>query len=506
MLAHPITKVFLIVASGFLLSLSAPGYDLWFLAWFCLSPLFIIINSSKSVRETITYAFLFGFTYNLCYVRWLFSIHPLSWLGFNNFQSLLISLLAVLVTSTYLALFFVLFALCATYIKTISSSFVRFILITLGWLMIFNKLSSSALLLGFPWSLIEYSQYKNLFLIQISEYFGSISIGFLIVFFNLVLADFLIWVFNIEKISNRYVPKAPGYIETIVLAFFFILILISSCLIFGAYSYSKNEECFSNSSQSTCIVQGNLPIKLTRGKGLDIKFARKTYNDLIKNTNASLVITPEGSLPSIFNKDPQTQYWLKTIAKKNNANIICGSYCKSEDLLTNCAVAYEAQNKAFRFYEKERLVPFGEFVPLSAFLPGFLKRLASNVVGDGFSSGKENHLINSSFGKIGVNICFELIFPTIIRKHSLQGAKVLVNLSDLSWFSDDLVKQQFLAFGVFRAIENRKPLIIATNSGIGAFIEPSGKIKNQSLSNTQGVLLDWVNPNDKITFYAKYGW
>ena len=75
-----------------------------------------------------------------------------------------------------------------------------------------------------------------------------------------------------------------------------------------------------------------------------------------------------------------------------------------------------------------------------------------------------------------------------------------------SWFSSDLVKQQFLSFAVFRAIENRKPFIIATNNGISAFIEPSGKIKSQSLPNTQGILLDWVNPNKKVTFYAKYGW
>ena len=82
---------------------------------------------------------------------------------------------------------------------------------------------------------------------------------------------------------------------------------------------------------------------------------------------------------------------------------------------------------------------------------------------------------------------------------------MLINLSDLSWFSNDRLKQQFLSFAVFRAIENRKWLIVASNNGISAFIEPNGKIKSQSLPNNQGVLMDWINPSSKITFYSRYG-
>lgn len=508
---HPIIKLILVCLSGFLLSFSAPGYGLWFLAWILLSVLFIAINTSKKINEAILYSFLFGFAYNFWYLHWLFSIHPLNWLGFSNFQSLGISLLALFVTAFYQSLFFVLFSICIFYLKELPFSpynkgILNYLLTTFFWLIIFNKLSGAKFLCGFPWVLVEYSQYNNLFLIQIAEYFGSLGVSFLIVFFNLVLADILIWIFNIEKISNRFVPKDPGNLGGIISGFSFIVILISLALMSGVFLLKKNQEHFSNSSQSVAILQGNLPIKTTRGAHLDIMLARKTYNDLINNIDTPLIVAPEGALPVIFTSDISTQYWFKTLSRNKNLDFISGSYCKNKDRITNCAVTFLRAKNEFYFYEKERLVPFGEFTPLSFVLPEPLKRLTNNIIGDGFKEGKENKPLEISFGKAGINICFELIFPAIIRNHSLNGANLLINLSDLSWFSNDLAMKQFLGFAVFRAIENRKPVILATNNGISAFVEPSGKIKSQSLPNNQGVLLDWVIPNNKKTFYAKYGW
>ena len=228
MFSHPLIKALLIFLSGFILSFSAPGYDLWFLAWVGLVPLFIIINTSKGIKDMLVYPFLFGFAYNLSYLHWLFSIHPLNWIGFNDFQSYLISFLSVLLVSTYNSLFFILFAVGVFLIRKFSltpykSGILYILIITFLWLIVFNKLLSCKLLLGVPWTLIEYSQYKNLYLIQIAEYFGSISISFLIVFFNIIVADFFIWLFNIEKIGNRYIPRDPGKLTSLLVSFLLYL-------------------------------------------------------------------------------------------------------------------------------------------------------------------------------------------------------------------------------------------------------------------------------------------
>ncbi len=511
MFNHPFVKALLIFLGGFILSFSAPGYDLWFIAWLGLAPLFIIINTSRGIKDVILYSFLFGFAYNASYLHWLFSIHPLNWMGFNTVQSYFISFLAVVLVSTFNSLFYILFAICVFAIKKFSltpyKSGVPFILIvTFLWLIIFNKLSACKFLFGFPWTLIEYSQYKNLYLIQIAEYFGSALISFLIVFFNLVIADFLIWLFNIEKISNRYIPRDPGKFGSILISFSFIVILIFLSITSGLYLFWKNQQFFSEKSQTICVLQGNLPIKATRGIKLDINLARETYEKLINNTDVGLFIAPEGALPTNFTRDQITRKWLQDLALKKQSDLIFGSYCKNQEKYSNCAALINFAKNDFSCYEKERLVPFGEFVPLSFVLPEFLKRLASFSIGEGFSEGKQNIPFNTSLGRVGITICFELIFPSIIRKQVLQGAELLINLSDLSWFSNIRIKQQFLGFAVFRAIENRRPVIISSNNGTSVFIDQSGKIKSQSIPNTQGTLIDWVNPNNKITFYSKYGW
>lgn len=416
-------------------------------------------------------------------------------------------------TATYNALLFIIFAILIFILKKISPGYFNknlqeITLTSLIWLVIFNKISSIKAIYGFPWTLIEYSQYKNIFLIQIAEFIGGEGISFLIVFFNIVLANFLIWLLNIEKIGDRFVRRQQPGIGFIITSFLFIIILISIVYLSGVILFNKNQKELVNKSQSICILQGNLPIKATRGGYLDIDLAKKTYDDLLEKNNASLIIIPEGALPTVFNFDKETQNWLKNITKEKQTEIIIGSICKKKQNKkpTNCAVYNSSLKDDFIFYEKERLVPFGEFTPFYKVMPNFLKRLISSSLGRGFMEGKNQKLVNTTIGKCGVNICFELIFPAIIRKQSAGGANLLINLSDLSWFSSDILKQQFLSFGVFRAIENRKPLIITANNGISAVIEKSGRIISQSIPRTKGVLLSEVKPNYKITFYMKYGW
>jgi len=484
---------------------------MWLFAWIGLVPLFIIINTSKELRIVLLYSFVFGFSYNFWYLHWLFSMHPLDWLGFKGIASIFISGSALVTVASYNSLFFVLFGIVVFYFKKMPVSpynkgLLSFLLISFFWTVIFNKISSLESLYGFPWTLIEYSQYKNIYLIQLVEFFGGISISFILVFFNLLLTELLLYIFGFEKISDRYISKDPGRIVSAIYGLITFIGLISIVCFSGIYLYNKNSQAFNSASKVVCIAQGNLPISSTRGNKQDINFAKKTYSGLIKNSDGELIIFPEGALPTIINYDPGTQYWLKTISHKFKADIISGAYCKDAKSIYNCAVDYLNSTKTFSYYEKERLVPFGEFVPLSLIMPKFIKKLADNLIGDGFTKGRKVYPVQSKIGKVGVNICFELIFPTIIRRHVLNGAQFIVNISDLGWFSNDLIRRQFLGFAVFRAIENRKPVVIAANNGISVFVEPNGRIRSQSIPNTQGLLFDWINPNNKITYYCKYGW
>jgi len=237
MLIHPLVKLFFICFFGFLLSLSAPGFDLWFFAWIGLSPLFIIINTSRKLKEVIIYSFLFSFTYNLSYLHWIFSLHPLTWLGFNETESLLLSFLAFLGTALYSSFFYVVFSTIIFVLRLISlgkfnKNLLDITLTSLVWLVVFNKISTLKVIYGFPWTLIEYSQYKNVFLIQIAEYVGTSGISFLIIFFNVVFANVLLWIFSIERIGDRLVPKQAGELGSIIKSFFVYFYVDFSCSFF----------------------------------------------------------------------------------------------------------------------------------------------------------------------------------------------------------------------------------------------------------------------------------
>ena len=497
--------------AGLALSLSAPGNDLWFIAWFGIVPLFILLNTAISLKQVIIYSFVFGFSYNFSYLHWLFSLHPLNWLGFNFTESWLLSFFALITTSIYNSIYFILFGISDFYFKKYSvkpynAGLISYVLITFIWLIIFNKLSSSELLLGFPWSLIEYSQYKNLFLIQIAEYFGSIFIGFLVVFFNLVLSELVLYFFNKEKIVNRYIAKDPSKLISILVSGSVAIFLIFASLIFGLLSYTNKKTKLTSSSQIIAVLQGNLPINVTRGLNVNEDFAEKTYTKLISDSKNILAILPEGALPIDINDPLTSNNWIRNIRQSNSSSLLFGTYCMDVNSFYNCAALYIPSIDKFSIYKKQRLVPFGEYIPFSNLLPEFLRRFAQFTIGEGFNKGKNSDLLQINDLKIGVNICFEIIFPNIIRNQSLMGANLLVNISDLGWFSNDILKKQFLSFGVFRAIENGKPLIIASNNGISAFIEPNGKIKNQTLPKKRTILADWITPNNNITFFSRFGW
>lgn len=512
MLFKKLRNFIIICLSGFILSLSTPGYDLGFFAWVGLVPLFVILIMPGKSKEVVFLSFLFGFIYNLSCLKWIISLHPLYWLGFNNVQSYLVSFIAYFITCAYNGLFFILFALIFLLVKKFgpfpfNQGIINKILLSLLWIVVFNKISASKCLLGFPWTLIEYSQYKNFYLIQISEYLGSQFISFLIVFFNLAVAEFVVYFLSVEKISGTYISKSPFQLTYLMGNILFAAGLITVTSLLGIQLYSNTiKSSRSLPSHYVCVVQGNLPIKSTRGGHIDKSLSKKTYEDLIRYCKSEIIIAPEGSLPTNFSNDTGIQSWLKENARKENADIIFGSYCKNNSDFTNCAVVYSPETKAFSYYNKEILVPFGEFTPFSPFLPELIKELTSFTLGYGFEEGKNTSLSYLRAGKAGINICFELIFPSIIQKHILSGANFLINLSDLSWFSDTLIRKQFVAFGVFRAIESRKPLIISSNDGISAFIDQTGIIKSFSAPKSRYILKDRIVPNNKKTFYAEYGW
>jgi apolipoprotein N-acyltransferase len=154
-------------------------------------------------------------------------------------------------------------------------------------------------------------------------------------------------------------------------------------------------------------------------------------------------------------------------------------------------------------YDKIRLLPFGEYVPLPSWLPG-----ASSIpamVGD-FTPGVEYKLMPMGEARAGVFICFESAFPSISRHFANEGADVLVNISNDGYLGETPVMRQHLANTVFRAVENNRPVLRVTNTGITAFVTERGEVRDAT-EGFRPTVRTWLVSRtlEGKTFYTRFG-
>jgi apolipoprotein N-acyltransferase len=141
-------------------------------------------------------------------------------------------------------------------------------------------------------------------------------------------------------------------------------------------------------------------------------------------------------------------------------------------VLYNRAWLVDDTGRVLSSYDKEHLVPFGEYMPLKEWVP--FEKLVQ-AVGD-FVPGTENRPITVDTVALGVLICYEGIFPELAQKQVERGAQVLLNMSNDAWFGDTSAPRQHLNLTVMRAVEQGRWLVRSTNTGISAFIDPAGRI------------------------------
>jgi apolipoprotein N-acyltransferase len=152
--------------------------------------------------------------------------------------------------------------------------------------------------------------------------------------------------------------------------------------------------------------------------------------------------------------------------------------------------------------DKIHLVPFGEYVPLKRILP-FVNKLVEGI-GD-FAPGKSAVPLDIGKARIGVLVCYEGIFPELSRAYVNAGASVLVNISNDAWYKRSSAPYQHLSMTVFRAVENRVPLVRATNTGISAIIDSKGHFRGMTHLFREATLTGEVTPGAGGTIYSRYG-
>ena len=349
---------------------------------------------------------------------------------------------------------------------------------------------------GFPWCLMGHSQYEQLPLIQMAELFGAYGMSFLILLVNGAVHRVL---FVRETPSRVWV-----YMERTA-----VVLAVSGCLIYGNHRLAeiKAEKAGAKAVRAV-IVQANVDQSLK----WDASYQRETIAAYERLTRASrafepqLIVWPETSVPFFFQRSGEYAPRILTLARESGAWLLFGSpaYERTSEVTRYFNRAYLAppDGQALQFYDKVHLLPFGEYVPLKKVL-FFVERLVP-AAGD-FSRGRHHDPLTFD-PPLGILICYEAIFPEPSGLLARKGARLLINITNDAWFGMTGAPHQHLCMSVFRAVETRTPLIRAANTGISAFIDPTGKIMKKSPLFTESVLKSRIRiPGTPLPFYARHG-
>jgi len=479
--------ILLAVSSGLLLITVFPRFNLEIIAWFSLIPLFYAIQE-KRLHHSFYLGSITGFVFFLGLIYWVFI--AVSRYGNLNY---ILSVFVLLLLVSYLSLFIGTFAFLVRYIesrvglKEVTAA--PFIWVSLEY-------TRSFLFTGFPWESLGYSQFLILPLIQVSDITGVYGISFLIVLVNALL-------FNISY--SLFSKREKGFYKETALTFLLLVITFT----YGWWrlsDVSKKTQTFSNIK--VALIQGNID----QSKKWDPAFQDSTfkiYRDLsfqAAKSNPSLIVWPEAAAPFFFQSYDKYRKLIIDISKETDSYLLFGSpaYQKGEGKIEyfNSAFLISPDNNVFGRYDKTHLVPLGEYVPFGKYLY-FIDKIVEGI-GD-FSSGKRIAPLEFPMGRLGVFICYEGIFPDLVRKFVKKGANILVNITNDAWFGETSAPYQHLSMVTFRAVENRVFIARAANTGISSFIDATGKIRYTTEIFTKGFLVDRIPLVNIHTFYTRYG-
>ncbi|MBF0479999.1 MAG: apolipoprotein N-acyltransferase [Candidatus Omnitrophica bacterium] len=478
---------FPIIFSAGLLILSFPKTDWFLLAWVGFVPLLALC-------EDCTFKQCF---WNFYWTGLFFFLGVFYWIGFSGFMVGeawlgVLTFAGAALLCAYFAFYFGLFGMIYFYRRKL---WMPVLVLPAAWVIL--EYGRAHFLSGFGWASLGYSQYKNLPLIQIADLTGVYGISFAVFFVNLC-----VWQAACLRRKNI---KSLGWL--IIAAG-----LLSFMAVYGVRQIKKFDQ-LQSSEVKVAIVQGNVPQdeKWNPEKWPAIldKYLKLTQTAIAMKPD--LVVWPETSFPGLLWQDKKYFESLMSFSSLHKTSLLVGSVVGENDKYFNSAFLLSSRGAIAGRYDKIHLVPFGEYVPLRKQIPA----LASLIPMTDFTSGRE--LIVFDLGekqksaRFAVLICFEDAIPEIVSKFVERGAQFLVVITNDAWFADTKAPFMHWQVSVLRAVENRRSVLRAANTGVSGFISPSGKmtgmVKNFSGKATyiEGAAMQPVLLVTDMTFYVRHG-
>lgn len=487
--------------SGLMLALAFPKFNLFWLAWVALIPFFIALGKTESWKEALFSGIFFGVTFFGIHLFWILSLYDfvqgwilLGWAGLVIFQSAFILLFAF---------GFRLFARDFTIRRFTLDPFQPEVTALVGGIRKTTGISAAlkvighALFIALWWVFIEwlrawgpfgvtggdvgYSQAEFLPLIQIAAYTQVYGVSFLVVLANISIALLL-------ADRKKWAP-----------------LFLSAALSAGAFAYGTSImnptapgakavsllDVLQGSTRSVkiAVVQPAIPQK----EKLDQSRVKSSFDLQAQLTRRALsggtpeiIIWPETAVVAYFTQDPDYMARIKELVGPANCWLVTGVPRQDNGKTYNSVVSISPAGAIASAYDKEKPVPFGEYLPFRPFLYPLLKGVGY------FDSEYDHNPVPSPILARGLNIataiCFESTFPDMIRQRVKKDTAFILVVTNDAWFGDSSAAYFHLNTGIFRAVENRKYFIQAGNTGFSAVIDPFGRVLKRTELNRQEIL------------------
>lgn len=500
----PVRLILLAATTGILLPYCFPRYDLGLLAWVALIPLHIALDGLSRRRQAFWLGWLAGIICSTGIMSWVVTaMHT------YGKVPLVFSYGIMLLLTAYLGLYLGIYSAGVVWFRMLMP---RYGLFAAPCLWVTLELLRTYVLSGLPWSLLGYSQYRQLDVIQIADHLGVYGVSFLIVLTNVALAELYLW---LMPLFRGFRPARLPW----------ELVTTAAMLVGLSWAYSTSLITSEAMEGSKAALQvGVVQPNIDQAVKWDQAFREETLQRYDRLTESfgygvDLVVWPEAATPFIYEREPVYQLQLVAMANRASAPLLFGSPAVRFDperkpFLLNSAYLLSPDGELLGRYDKQHLVPFGEYIPLKSSLLFFLEKMVEGI-GD-FQAGPGPTILSfqlkeSQGGtparrvKFGVVICYEVIFPDLVRRIASSGAEFLVTITNDAWFGDSSAPAQHFSMVVFRSVENHLAFARAANTGISGFIDPFGRIIVASPTFTQTALQAEIPVRQTKTFYSRHG-
>ena len=474
------------VLSGLLLYACFPLVNWTALVWVASLPLLLAAVSARRRSSGFWLGYLSGavFLSGSCY--WFVGVME-GYGGLNPPVALGVLVLFVLVFST----FYGVFGLLETSVARRSADLA---LLLSPFLWVALELARTYLITGFPWNLLGYAV-RPVGLEQLASVAAVYGLSFLAVVTSALVA----WVILRPRNKVSWVALFL-WVAALAAGNWLLLPPLPQPEPNAAVLVQPNISLGESAMEKWVPWENPAPLEILVEKS--VAAAREAG---ATSASPPLLVWPESSAPFYFNRDPVFRGAMESMAKQSGAYVISGTVTFTGPGTAgpqNSAVLLAPDGRMLLQYDKIHLVPFGEYVPWWAF-PGKVGKITAQV-GD-FVPGKSVRVARTPEGSIGIFICYEAIFPQLVRRFAADGAGVLVNISDDGWYGDTSAPYQHFEIARFRAIENGRFLLRGTNNGITAIVDPYGRVRKEIARNRFDILTGHFRYLSKKTFYTEHG-